>query len=256
MEALSLVLRVKNVRKLYGALEAIRNVSLDVAANEFVSILGPSGCGKEHALDDGCGGGRQVRRRNFDQRHARLRSEAGLGDTHLGPMDQGGSTGQQGAATDGAIIRVPSCPQGPAEDAGGRGLRTEKLRAEGIGRAARCDVAGRQGPRCYGRRSRRLVPALHHRALQSRRALAQSARMAATQPLAEMGVGVSPGRIVGRRTNPTRTFRKEKRSGNHYFDSKVFTGLRRSLSGFSDAVFKTPATFIWSIRPRAVSRLT
>jgi NitT/TauT family transport system ATP-binding protein len=43
-------LRIKNVRKLYGALEAIRNVSVDVAANEFVSILGPSGCGKSTLL--------------------------------------------------------------------------------------------------------------------------------------------------------------------------------------------------------------
>jgi NitT/TauT family transport system ATP-binding protein len=50
IEATSLVLRVKNVRKLYGALEAIRNVSLDVATNEFVSILGPSGCGKSTLL--------------------------------------------------------------------------------------------------------------------------------------------------------------------------------------------------------------
>jgi NitT/TauT family transport system ATP-binding protein len=50
IEAPSLVLRIKNVRKLYGALEAIRDVSLDVAANEFVSILGPSGCGKSTLL--------------------------------------------------------------------------------------------------------------------------------------------------------------------------------------------------------------
>ncbi len=43
-------MRIKNVRKLYGSLEAIHNVSLDVAANEFVSILGPSGCGKSTLL--------------------------------------------------------------------------------------------------------------------------------------------------------------------------------------------------------------
>jgi NitT/TauT family transport system ATP-binding protein len=50
IEASSPVLRIKNVRKLYGALEAIRDVSLDVTANEFVSILGPSGCGKSTLL--------------------------------------------------------------------------------------------------------------------------------------------------------------------------------------------------------------
>ncbi len=44
------VLRIANVRKVYGELEAIRNVSLEVAANEFVSILGPSGCGKSTLL--------------------------------------------------------------------------------------------------------------------------------------------------------------------------------------------------------------
>jgi NitT/TauT family transport system ATP-binding protein len=44
------VLRIKDVRKKYNDLEAIRNVSLDVAANEFVSILGPSGCGKSTLL--------------------------------------------------------------------------------------------------------------------------------------------------------------------------------------------------------------
>ena len=44
------VLRIKNVRKFYSDIEAIRNLSLDVAANEFVSILGPSGCGKSTLL--------------------------------------------------------------------------------------------------------------------------------------------------------------------------------------------------------------
>jgi NitT/TauT family transport system ATP-binding protein len=44
------VLRIKNARKIYGDLEAIRDVSLDVAENEFVSILGPSGCGKSTLL--------------------------------------------------------------------------------------------------------------------------------------------------------------------------------------------------------------
>ncbi|MBO0759343.1 MAG: ATP-binding cassette domain-containing protein, partial [Bradyrhizobiaceae bacterium] len=46
----SLVLRIDRVRKWYRDLEAIRNVSLDVVANEFVSVLGPSGCGKSTLL--------------------------------------------------------------------------------------------------------------------------------------------------------------------------------------------------------------
>ena len=44
------MLRIKGVRKSFKDLEAIRNVSLDVAANEFVSVLGPSGCGKSTLL--------------------------------------------------------------------------------------------------------------------------------------------------------------------------------------------------------------
>jgi NitT/TauT family transport system ATP-binding protein len=48
--AASQVLRIKDVRKVYGDLEVIRNVSLNVAASEFVSILGPSGCGKSTLL--------------------------------------------------------------------------------------------------------------------------------------------------------------------------------------------------------------
>jgi NitT/TauT family transport system ATP-binding protein len=49
-EGSAAVVSVKHVRKLYRDLEAIRNVSLQIAANEFVSILGPSGCGKSTLL--------------------------------------------------------------------------------------------------------------------------------------------------------------------------------------------------------------
>jgi len=43
-------LSIKSVRRLYGALEAIREVSFDVAEGEFLSVLGPSGCGKSTLL--------------------------------------------------------------------------------------------------------------------------------------------------------------------------------------------------------------
>jgi NitT/TauT family transport system ATP-binding protein len=43
-------LNIKNLHKVYRDLEVIRDISLSVAANEFVSILGPSGCGKSTLL--------------------------------------------------------------------------------------------------------------------------------------------------------------------------------------------------------------
>ena len=43
-------LRVAGVRKTFGTLEAIKNISIDVADGEFISLLGPSGCGKSTLL--------------------------------------------------------------------------------------------------------------------------------------------------------------------------------------------------------------
>ncbi|HWD14121.1 ABC transporter ATP-binding protein [Pseudochrobactrum sp. sp1633] len=39
-------LELKNIAKSFGSLEVLRNISLHVAAGEFVSVLGPSGAGK------------------------------------------------------------------------------------------------------------------------------------------------------------------------------------------------------------------
>jgi NitT/TauT family transport system ATP-binding protein len=43
-------LRIRDVRKSFESLEAIRNISLDIADGEFLSLLGPSGCGKSTLL--------------------------------------------------------------------------------------------------------------------------------------------------------------------------------------------------------------
>src|SRR4051812_7229202 len=43
-------LRIAAVRKRFGDIEAIRNVSFEVADGEFLSLLGPSGCGKTTLL--------------------------------------------------------------------------------------------------------------------------------------------------------------------------------------------------------------
>ncbi len=55
-------IEIKNVTKRYGSLTVLDNISLSIAANEFMVFLGPSGCGKStllrmiaglEAVDDG-----------------------------------------------------------------------------------------------------------------------------------------------------------------------------------------------------------
>ncbi len=43
-------LKLRNIRKSYGAVEVIKGVSLDVEPKEFVVFVGPSGCGKSTLL--------------------------------------------------------------------------------------------------------------------------------------------------------------------------------------------------------------
>lgn len=41
---------LKNIHKAFGGVQAVRNISLEVAEGEFFSLLGPSGCGKTTTL--------------------------------------------------------------------------------------------------------------------------------------------------------------------------------------------------------------
>src|SRR5919201_1174778 len=44
------IVRIAAVKKVFGEVEAIRQLSFDVADGEFLSLLGPSGCGKSTLL--------------------------------------------------------------------------------------------------------------------------------------------------------------------------------------------------------------
>src|SRR5580765_62918 len=46
----SVALRLHNIRRTFGELVVIDDMTLDVAAGEFLAVLGPSGCGKSTLL--------------------------------------------------------------------------------------------------------------------------------------------------------------------------------------------------------------
>ena len=43
-------LELRDVRKLFGTIEVVHGVDIDVADGEFVILVGPSGCGKSTLL--------------------------------------------------------------------------------------------------------------------------------------------------------------------------------------------------------------
>jgi spermidine/putrescine transport system ATP-binding protein len=49
-DAVDAFIGLRNVHKRFGAVHAVRGVSLDVRQNEFITLLGPSGCGKTTLL--------------------------------------------------------------------------------------------------------------------------------------------------------------------------------------------------------------
>ena len=47
-----IILELKSVSKTYDDTPALVNINLYIRKNEFVTLLGPSGCGKPHFADN------------------------------------------------------------------------------------------------------------------------------------------------------------------------------------------------------------
>ena len=58
-------LTIKNINKSFGDFQALRNISFSVEGGQFVTLLGPSGCGENDSFKDnrrisGAGPGRYI----------------------------------------------------------------------------------------------------------------------------------------------------------------------------------------------------
>jgi len=77
------LLSVAEAHIAYGKVEAVRGVSLDVADNEIVTIIGANGAGQDHAVerhhgDTACEGPRQLRKQDMARLEIEDRVAAGL----------------------------------------------------------------------------------------------------------------------------------------------------------------------------------
>lgn len=47
-------IRFDRISKSFGTFQVVKDLSLDIGKGEFVSLLGPSGSGKNDVADDAC----------------------------------------------------------------------------------------------------------------------------------------------------------------------------------------------------------
>ncbi len=73
-------LQIRNLHLFYGSFRAVRDVTMDVAANQITAIIGPSGCGKSTFL-------RSVNRMHELTRNATVRGEILLDGTNIYDRD-------------------------------------------------------------------------------------------------------------------------------------------------------------------------
>src|SRR5712692_8969495 len=79
-EAGALRMKVTRLNFFYGKLQALRNISLDVATSRVTALIGPSGCGKSTLL-------RTLNRMHETLRHTRLEGQIALDGVDILALD-------------------------------------------------------------------------------------------------------------------------------------------------------------------------